>query len=146
MPLHRELHLLSPKTNEKCLNFLTECQVQGLPVLIVETLREGSVQLAYFAQGENRCKLPEINNLRERAGLWKLTEDEATSTVTWTMTQSKHLTGDAFDVVPLDAEGKPWWKAPDSVWEKLACAGERVGLSPGRRWKNKDSPHMENIA
>jgi hypothetical protein len=115
-----------------------------LPVCVIETLRDAKVQIAYFAQGAGRCSsLIEVNALRTDAGLPAISEAESKRVVTWTISMSKHLTGDAFDVVPLDKDGRAWWNAPDAIWDAMATAAEKVGLSAGRRWKNIDSPHME---
>lgn len=68
--------------------------------------------------------------------------------VSWTL-NSKHLTGNAIDVVPyavFDAAGpdKLNWDGSDPVWQRLGEIGEACGLTWGGRWtKTPDYGHFE---
>jgi len=57
---------------------------------------------------------------------------------------SFHNYGLAVDLVPLK-DGKPWWKAPYEIWEKIGIEAEKLGFIWGGRWlgKKKDMPHIE---
>lgn len=61
--------------------------------------------------------------------------------VTWTM-NSKHLTGEAFDVA-VRVDGKLTWPDDDALWERIGQIGESVGLRWGGRWEQRDRPHFE---
>jgi peptidoglycan L-alanyl-D-glutamate endopeptidase CwlK len=62
---------------------------------------------------------------------------------------SFHQYGLAFDLVPLDAQGKAWWEPPAGVWDTIGRIGESLGLSWGGRWRPTaklplgDRPHFE---
>lgn len=132
----------------KCNQFLRECAKEGISVSITETSRELMTQLIYFLQGtladvaiKNPKIYDELNVLRKKYKFWDLSKAEADKRVTWTL-DSKHLTNKAFDAVPLDKNGKPWWNAPDEIWAKMATCGERARLYPGRNFG--DNPHFED--
>lgn len=147
--LHKELDLLKPrladmarraivimKSNEK----LKELGVTD--IAISETFRDVSTQMAYYSRG----RMPNVNDVQEMyraAGLWKITAEDARKPITWTM-NSKHLTGDAIDLVPMRGS-VTWWAAPKEVWERMGEIGESVGMAWGGRWKNADTPHFEMV-
>jgi hypothetical protein len=55
--------------------------------------------------------------------------------------QSYHNHGLAFDVVPLNPDGKtPNWNAPISPYAPIAQA---LGFEWGGNWKNEDKPHFQ---
>jgi hypothetical protein len=61
--------------------------------------------------------------------------------------KSRHMTGDAFDFVPL-VNGEPCWKWP-AFWplvEIFEIAAKELGaaIEPGARWKKfPDGPHIQ---
>ena len=59
---------------------------------------------------------------------------------------SNHFDGKAVDICPLK-DGKPWWNAPDEVWNKLGDIGKAYGLTWGGDWPEpkRDKPHFEDI-
>lgn len=78
--------------------------------------------------------------------------------VTWTM-KSKHLTGSAVDIAPVDANGKILWKdtqAFDQMAAAMLAAAEELGIpirwgadwdqdgNPRERGES-DSPHFELV-
>jgi len=147
MGIVRDIDKLVPELQNKCTLFLAHCQAENIPVMINETFREETTQFLYYLQGRIDARnnidiVKELNARRKMHGFWELTETEAKSKIiTWTL-YSKHMEGKAFDAVPLK-DGKPWWNAPQEVWEKMGEISEGVGLMWGGRWKNKDSPHFE---
>jgi hypothetical protein len=93
---------------------------QGIPVMIVDTLRTKEEHAANLAKG-----------------------------VSWT-THSKHLDGDAIDVCPYsvwNAHGpdKLNWDGTDPVWQTMGAIGESLGLRWGGRWKVRDWGHFEYV-
>lgn len=148
MAIIKDIEQLVPEAKDKCKAFLARCQEENLPVVVNETFREEMTQFLYYLQGRidarnNTNIVKEFNARRKMHGFWELTETEAKSKViTWTL-YSKHMTGKAFDAVPLNKDGVVWWNAPQEVWDKMGNIGEGVGLMWGGRWKNKDSPHFE---
>jgi peptidoglycan L-alanyl-D-glutamate endopeptidase CwlK len=116
--MSRKLDDLSLQFKPLAVLFLARCVEAGIPVLIVDTLR---------TQAEHE------ENLRKG--------------VSWTQ-RSKHLTGDAIDIVPYavyDAQGedKLLWDGNHPVWTKLGAIGEAVGMTWGGRWTVKDLGHFE---
>ena len=109
-------------------------------VCINESLRELSVQMAYYVCG--RMRYEDVRRFYAAAGLYDIGRDEAASIKTHTL-QSNHMSGKACDFVPCK-DGKIWWGAPEPVWERMGEIGEANGLKWGGRWKDfKDSPHFE---
>jgi len=116
--MSRKLDDLSPRFRPLAIELLARCCEAGAPVMIVDTLRTAAEQEANIAKG-----------------------------VSWTR-NSKHLTGDAIDIVPYqlwDASGpdKLQWDARAPVWHLLGQIGESLGLVWGGRWKVKDMGHFE---
>lgn len=108
-------------------------------VMVIETLRELSTQMAYYSRG--RMDTADAQAMYAAAGLWKIGEAEARQKITWTL-DSKHRRGLAVDIAPVKG-GHVWWAAPHDVWERMGVIGESNGLKWGGRWKNKDGPHYE---
>lgn len=139
--MSRSIDDLSDKMKPIAKRFVDALVEAGIPHAVIETLRTSAVQIAYYAQG--REPLEEINAKRRIANLPDIKADESKRKVTWTL-NSRHLNGDAMDVVPLTARGSIWWTAPDDVWERIGEIGESVGLEWGGRWKpNVDRPHFQ---
>ena len=151
MGITRDIDKLTPEARIKCIAFKQKCEEQGIPIYVNETLRSQTTQLIYYHQGRldvanNKNIVKEFNTLRKENGFWELSEKEALEKIiTWTF-YSNHMTGKAFDAVPLK-DGRLWWNAPEDVWEKIGTIGESVGLMWGGRWpeRKKDSPHFETI-
>lgn len=62
---------------------------------------------------------------------------------------SFHQYGLAFDLVPLDAQGRAWWEPPKPIWQTIGRIGESLGLTWGGRFTptaklpEGDRPHFE---
>ena len=60
--------------------------------------------------------------------------------------RTPHGSGLAFDCVPWK-DGKPWWKAPKYVWDKLYKVAEKCGLDamgdPWGEYLSWDKGHMQ---
>ena len=109
-------------------------------VAINETLRDLPTQMAYFVRG--RMEVKYVKQFYSAAGLYDIGEVEARTICTNTL-RSNHMSGRATDFVPVK-NGKPWWNAPQEVWEIMGEVGENCGLKWGGRWKDfPDSPHFE---
>lgn len=122
---------------------MTRLDQLGIKYYITEGIRSKEVQAAYYAQG--REPLVTVNRLRSVAGLRPLTEKENKKQITWTL-KSKHLIGEAIDIVPINPEtNKLWWTAPFEIWESIGEVAEEFGLEWGGRWKQKDVPHIQTI-
>jgi hypothetical protein len=115
-----------------------------ISIAVIQTKRSQEVQNAYYAQG--REPLGKVNGMRKAAGLYLLSEQENRKIVTRTLS-SKHITGDAADIVPLGQTGNILWNAPEAVWEKIGKKAEEFGLDwcaggGGNAW-HWDNPHYE---
>lgn len=121
----RKLDDLLPEVAEKARQFLAICAAEGCDVRVTSTYRDYERQNALYAQGRTR---PGAIVTKARAGY------------------SAHNFRRAFDVVPLDQNGKPWWKAPNDVWNQLGLFGRQCGLEWGGAWKTfKDKPHFQDL-
>lgn len=110
--------------------------------LVVETRRELATQMAYFARG--RMSPDHVRMMYDAAGIKQTLSDKETQiSITWTL-KSKHIAGLAFDVVPLNEQGKPWWDAPMRIWMRMGTIAEKYGWEWGGRWKDfPDYPHLQ---
>lgn len=118
--MSRALNDLSPRFRPLAMELLARFTEHGIHVLIVDTLRTKEEHAANVAAG-----------------------------VSWT-THSKHLDGDAIDVVPfmqfnLYGADKLQWDPADPVWASMGRIGEELGLRWGGRWKQKDLGHFEYV-
>lgn len=110
-------------------------------IIVVEGLRELSTQMAYYSRG--RMKTADVQAMFAAARLWKLSDTEAQTRVTWTL-KSKHLDGLAVDLAPSKDGKTIWWSAPKEVWQRMGAIGKQFGLTWGGDWKDTpDSPHFE---
>ena len=144
--IHSDLTKLKDEIREKAISALTEMRSDSIlkelgvdGIIVSETLRELSVQMAYFSR--SRMGIPEVQAMYKAAGLYAIGDAEARRAATWTLS-SKHLEGKAIDIVPT-REDKPWWTAPVEVWGRMGTIGKAHGLSWGGDWKNRDCPHFE---
>lgn len=111
---------LTPKTREKCQEFLDRCDQEGLRVSITESYRPQERQNMLFEQG------------RTRPGM----------IVTWTKS-SMHTKRRAFDICQ-DLPGHAY--DDEDFFRRCAEIGKQVGLSPGYYWEgHQDKPHFEYI-
>jgi hypothetical protein len=111
---------------------------------VYEGLRSKTVQEAYFAQG--RESLAQVNEKRKAAGLYPLAGDKQNYKITWTM-NSKHLSGLAMDILPVDGRGNPTWDLAHyrGRFEEIVRCGREAGLVCGADWPEpqQDWPHYE---
>lgn len=108
--MSRRLDDLSPRFQPIAFQLLARCVEAGIPVLIAGTLRTPAEHAQNIANGTSRT------------------------------THSKHLDGDAIDIVPyavyqLAGADKLQWDTADPVWPKLGAIGEALGLRWGGRFK-----------
>lgn len=118
--MSRKLDDLSPRFRPLAMAFLARLVEAGIHVLIVDTLRTPEEHQANLAKG-----------------------------VSWT-TRSKHLTGDAMDVVPYSVwtaspgGDKVDWNSEAPVYQKLGAIAKSLGLIWGGDWvKARDMGHVE---
>ena len=117
---------------------LKELGVTG--ILINETLRPLSVQMAYFSR--SRMDIENVKKMYAAAGLYKLSDTEARTKNTDTLS-SMHIQGRAIDLVP-EIEGVISWNAPAAVWNRMGEIGQKYGFTWGGSWKDfPDRPHFQ---
>lgn len=102
------------------MELLARCVEEQIPVLIVNTRRTAAEQAQNLSTG-----------------------------VSWTA-KSRHLTGDAIDIVPLGQyvihhENKLLWDGADPVWQRLGAMGKALGLRWGGDWAQRDLGHFEYV-
>jgi hypothetical protein len=140
---------LDPRMRGPALHLCRRCVEDGISVIVLETLRELSTQIAYHLRG--RAPVDEVRAVFARCGLWAISDMEARTVNTQTF-YSLHIEGLAMDLAPAK-DGKAWWSAPQSTWERIwaiaedecgldACAGGKwqAWKKDGRPW---DLPHIE---
>lgn len=147
--LHSDPSLLVPEAYNKCMAFLEGCKQSKLlqerryVAIILETLRELAVQMAYYSR--SRMGIIDVQAMFRAAGLWMISSSEASKPSTWTL-ESKHLKGKAFDSAPSKDGVNPDWQAPPEVWEEMHQIARSVGLLCGADFKlpaKPDGPHYE---
>jgi peptidoglycan LD-endopeptidase CwlK len=142
----RDIELLSAAIKDKAIKAIADMnadsklkQLGASGVVVIETIRQLVTQMAYYARG--RMDTDDVRSMFYAAKLWELSDMEAKQKVTWTL-KSKHIDGQAIDIAPI-RNGRVWWGAPPSVWERMGEIGESNGMKWGGRWKEKDTPHFE---
>ena len=78
---------------------------------------------------------------QEQDALWAMGRTKPGKKVTWTR-HSRHLSGEAFDIVIMEA-GKPCWDVRNKKWKQAGAIGRAAGLVWGGDWKHKDYAHFE---
>ena len=140
MGLIRDVSKLEPRTREAAEKALAAIAGVGLKVWINETLRTPLTQQAYYAQG--REPIDKVNAKRLGAGLWMITLPE-NRVITQTL-KSKHLEGKAIDLVPMNKDGGPDWKATKDKYQSIADIMKLFGFDWGGDWKGfVDCPHFQ---
>ncbi|QQK08470.1 M15 family metallopeptidase [Miniphocaeibacter halophilus] len=118
-PIIKDINELEEETREKCQEFLSLCQQEGLPVIIIETYRTQERQDFLYAQGRAND-----NNI-----------------VTWTRS-SYHTRRKAFDIAKNE-KGNEF--GDDEFFKRCAEIGESVGLEAGYFWTDyQDKGHFQN--
>jgi peptidoglycan L-alanyl-D-glutamate endopeptidase CwlK len=117
----RKLEDLHPIVKNKCEDFITSCDKQGIDVLITSTYRDAESQNALYAQGRTT---PGAKVTNAKGG------------------QSYHNWKVAFDFVPL-VNGKAQWNDV-ALFTKCGEIAEKCGLEWAGRWvKFKELAHCQ---
>lgn len=137
----RSLNDLHPAVRDRAHKFTSECEKEGIPLLIYCTYRSSDEQCALHAQG--REPLPVVNSLRSIAGLPPITENANKVVTNANAGLSYHEFRCAFDCVPIEA-GKPIWDNNHPIWKKIGAIGKSCGLEWAGDWKTfKEYPHFQ---
>ena len=115
---------LTPEMQPLAREFMIRCVAEDIPVIITCTLRSMDEQAALYAQGRTT---PGKVVTHAKPG------------------QSKHNTGEAFDVGLKNEDGSMDWDAGNPHWLRMGEIGEEIGLEWGGRWsgKKQDLPHFQ---
>lgn len=111
--MSKKLNDLSPEMRPLAVELIALAVEDGLEPIIVETRRSLEQQQLNVSNGVSQTL------------------------------HSKHLTGDAIDIVPKKVTMYPRWKPDSELWERLGALGESLGLVWGGRWTMRDCPHFE---
>jgi peptidoglycan LD-endopeptidase CwlK len=156
MPICKDLNKLNYIFRDMVIKLKSLAVEKGTNLIINETLRTDDVQEAYYAQGRKPLKI--VNELRQAAGLYLLTDEKENKIITNVQhvnTESGHGAGLAVDLVP---DGK--WNSPPEKWDIIGeCIAElwifyadfirknNVSIIWGGTWKlaggTYDQPHVE---
>lgn len=144
--IHTDLTKLKPALQNRVVAALEEMRgdeelkkLGASGIAVSETLRDIAVQMAYYSR--SRMSVMDVKAMYKAAGLYAIGDAEAKRAATWTL-ESKHLKGEAVDLVPTRL-GSYWWTAPEAVWKRMGEIGIKHGLTWGGSWKNADCPHFE---
>jgi D-alanyl-D-alanine carboxypeptidase/LysM domain len=122
-PSDRLLAKLAPPLALLGTQLMRDCHAEGVSIRIQEGFRSWSVQDETYAKGRTA---PGHIVTYARGG------------------ESFHNFGLAFDIVLLDASGRPTWDARNPGWATAGRLGVALGLRWGGHWKRlKDLPHFE---
>lgn len=113
----RDINELTTNAQKACRLFLTECEKQGLKVLITETYRSQERQNYLYEQG------------RTREG----------NKVTWTKS-SRHTSRRAWDICQ-NVKGKEY--SDKSFFKNCGIIASKFGITWGGNWSTPDTPHFE---
>lgn len=118
----RSLEDLLPPVRARVDQWLAECKLNDIDVLVTSTYRDNESQAALYAQGRSA---PGKIVTNANAG------------------ESFHNYRCALDVVPL-INGKADWSGTDSTWQKMAQLGKAAGLEWAGDWKSfKEYAHFQ---
>ncbi len=116
----RDIAQLDPHMQPGVKRYLRKCKEAGLEVIVLETRRELSTQIAYFLR--SRAPIAIVKMVFERCGLWAINDEQAAQLNTKTL-WSKHIDGLAVDIAPAK-DGKAWNAAPRSIWMAMFMIAE----------------------
>lgn len=120
----RDIKDLHPRAQIYCRKHIDACEAAGIRVKLIQTLRDAEYQASLYAQG--RTKPGKI-----------VTNCDGYSK------KSKHQSGLAWDLVPLDSAGGIIW-SDRRLYERMAEIAESLGITAGIRWKSiGDLDHFE---
>ena len=143
----RKIKDLTSRMQEKILHFERQLNEAGLSHFKkCCTYRSQAEQDALYMQG--RKPLEEVNEAREKVGLWLLTKAQNKRKITWTK-NSIHSKREAVDYFILQG-GKYCYDLKvdvdkDSIpdWQEFGQIAKECGLTWGGSWRRKDYPHVE---
>lgn len=119
----RKLEDLDADTEAKARQLLDECAKQGIKLIITSTFRDKACQDDIYSQGRTKPGF-KVTNVRGGSSL--------------------HQYRVAFDIAPLDENGKLDWKNTNA-FKKIGEIGQSIGLEWGGSWKGfVDMPHFQN--
>ncbi len=123
----RSLDDLAAPVKVRASQFLRDCELVGMEVLIYCTLRSNEEQAELYARGRTRAGVI-VTNAQPGQSLHN---------------PDAHGKAWAFDAVPMLA-GKPMWKDEKLLLAMGQC-GERAGLEWAGRWRGKmrESVHFQ---
>lgn len=132
----RKIQALSAALQPLAREFMIRCVAEGIPVIITCTLRSNQEQTDLYALGRT---------VKSHVGPWTPEMPLGRTVTNAKAGESKHNTGDAFDVGLLDANGDADWDDSNPHWLRMGEIGEEVGLNWGGRWpgKKRDLPHFQ---
>jgi peptidoglycan L-alanyl-D-glutamate endopeptidase CwlK len=118
----RKIEDLHPRVAEKCRQFIAQCKVADIDVIITSTYRDDESQNALYAIGRT---VPGKKVTNVEGGY------------------SFHNYRVAFDFVPI-VNGKAVWNDP-TLWNRCGNIAEQLGLEWGGAWESfPDKPHCQD--
>lgn len=124
----KDLHaLMQPKAEA----FKTQCEAAGILFIFTCTYRSEQEQDVEYAKGRT-APGPKVTNAKGGESPHNVFLPDGTPAAL------------AFDVVPVDRDGKPIWDSTSAAWPAMGQIAETLGLVWGGHFVNlRDMPHVE---
>lgn len=131
--MSRALDDLSAPFRPKVFELLARLVERGIPVLIVDTLRTEAEHEANLAKRVSWT--PRSKHLPRKLRGWPVTDPDAEKS-------------DAIDLCPFEqfashGPDKLGWEPTHPGWNVIRDEAEKLGLTSGARWRQKDLGHVE---
>lgn len=144
--MSRRIDKLTADTQVKLNAAIEDMKRNGIKFFIDSTLRTTEEQQALFSQGREALSI--VNQKRSIAGMTPIGDKDNGYTVTncdGIKNRSRHQSGKAVDIAPVDSRGNPYWPAATSnAWQLIAGCMKKQGFISGLYWSDfVDPPHHE---
>lgn len=119
----RKISDLTPDAQKACNEFIKQCTIAGINLSIIQTLRDTEYQHMLYLQGRS-------------------TPGKIVTNCDGIKNKSRHQSGNAWDAVPLDDNGKIEWSNM-LEYKKMADIAVKMGLTAGYYFSFRDLDHFE---
>ena len=141
--MSRRLDDLVPEMRLKAFELIARCAEQGIPMMIIDTLRTQQEQEANIKNGVSWTKNSKHLPLDIHLPICPATFGGVHNPVTCTFGQARAIDICPYSIFNLDGPDKLKWDADSPVWDTIGRIGESLGLRWGGRWTKRDMGHFE---
>lgn len=126
----------------KSFELIARCAEQGIPLMIINTLRTSAEQEANIKNGVSWTK----NSRHLPAPHWASCMKSVGPSFDCSCPnagKSRAIDICPYSIFQLDGPDKLKWDSDSPVWETIGRIGESLGLKWGGRWTKRDMGHFE---